>query len=114
MNRGCGFAFRSTRCTIACQIDAKLREHGVALEWDSSLPTLSFRPQQITARAVICGVEEPCVYGSIGCPILPALVAGEPALSAVEGVGILISHAALIILLFSLMQRVAHSSPPLA
>src|SRR5438067_603653 len=24
--------------------------------------TLSFRPQQITARAVICGVEEPCVF----------------------------------------------------
>jgi hypothetical protein len=46
-----GFAFRSTRRTIPCHMNAKLREHGVALEWDSSLPTLSFRPQQITAKS---------------------------------------------------------------
>jgi hypothetical protein len=30
-------------------------------------PTLSSRPEQVTARAVICGVEGPAVVTSPGC-----------------------------------------------
>src|SRR3954468_5817852 len=51
-----------SRLVKKCRMGEESRTGGARLQpCRKRPPTLLFRPQQITARAVICGVEEPCV-----------------------------------------------------